>query len=972
MNEIGKRIAKYRKNSGLTQEQLGKKLNVSSQAISKWENNVSQPDITTLEKLAEVFGISLAEFLNLSENNSPQAAAQKSDKFKFHKYKTWYLVAGLGILILILSLCAFLIPIRYSSKQIMNKYESSIFYLTASGPYGSKTGSGFFINNSGLALTNYENIEGCTEGKVKIDGKKEYNIKKIVGIDEERNLALIQIDISKSKPVKLGDSNSVEMGDKVFSLSFTYGEKACTIAEGMIYKVEAKSDGTDSIQSTASIEDALSGGILINEKGQAIAIISDYLSISGVGFDMVNVCVPTNKIDKISKDINLSLLDYYKQKYGTYNIVYDGNGATSGTMHSQECLVNDNFELNKNQFVKENYLFCGWEYNGRIYSDGTAVRNLANKNQTITLKAIWKGYYTISFDGNGATGGEMEDQLVVLGESTKINANQFSKETYQFVEWDFEGLKFANEAVINSDLAFIGDKIIFKAIWEYKEYQITYVLNGGQNSQQNASSYTIISDNLQLYNAEKSGFTFVGWYKESDFSGEKITEIPSGSKGDVILYAKFDAINYNITYVLNDGEQTDNPATYTVEDGNIPLKAATTNKEGFQFAGWYLDKDFQQPINNISCSTVKNYTLYGGFLSKKISEGFIELHSKYDLVYYLQSNCKTYNEKDYILCNDIDLQEMTWQPFLYKGNFNGNGHKIYNLYYTRGSSYEGISGNYSGFIAVLTDGTLKNLIIENPIFTEYQNYDNSISKVYTSGLIGRAENSTITNCGVQGGRIYSIYGKNLYIGGLVAYAKDCNINNCFSSCTLYSRITLSIVDTNCYAGAFAGYVAGQYTQRSNIENCYSSGTIDLSTSASESYLSGFIGYALYYNIKNCYSSSYYKYADYPYNRYRGGLVAYAGNVAVESSFAFGDYREESSFTSSSYPKGIWLVQKASGDCTFINCYSGRELTDPNNLNQEQFVDCHSAVELETILDYVLQNWDSNIWAFYSDKFPTLK
>ena len=54
---IGKRIVRYRKAMGLTQDQLAEKLGVTAQAVSKWENDQSCPDITMLPKLAEIFGV---------------------------------------------------------------------------------------------------------------------------------------------------------------------------------------------------------------------------------------------------------------------------------------------------------------------------------------------------------------------------------------------------------------------------------------------------------------------------------------------------------------------------------------------------------------------------------------------------------------------------------------------------------------------------------------------------------------------------------------------------------------------------------------------------------------------------------------------------------------------------------------------------------------------------------------------------
>jgi len=64
---LGKRIMQHRKQLGLTQDQLAEKLGVTAQAVSKWENDQSCPDITMLPKLAELFSISVDALLGREE-----------------------------------------------------------------------------------------------------------------------------------------------------------------------------------------------------------------------------------------------------------------------------------------------------------------------------------------------------------------------------------------------------------------------------------------------------------------------------------------------------------------------------------------------------------------------------------------------------------------------------------------------------------------------------------------------------------------------------------------------------------------------------------------------------------------------------------------------------------------------------------------------------------------------------------------
>lgn len=67
-NTLGMRIAQLRKRKGLTQEGLAEILGVSSQAVSKWENDLSCPDIQLLPRLASTLGITVDELLSGKNN----------------------------------------------------------------------------------------------------------------------------------------------------------------------------------------------------------------------------------------------------------------------------------------------------------------------------------------------------------------------------------------------------------------------------------------------------------------------------------------------------------------------------------------------------------------------------------------------------------------------------------------------------------------------------------------------------------------------------------------------------------------------------------------------------------------------------------------------------------------------------------------------------------------------------------------
>ena len=76
---IGNRIQKFRKEKGLTQEELGAKLGLSSQAVSKWENDASCPDISLLPQLCRLLGVTADELLS-GKTDTVQVVPQEKRK----------------------------------------------------------------------------------------------------------------------------------------------------------------------------------------------------------------------------------------------------------------------------------------------------------------------------------------------------------------------------------------------------------------------------------------------------------------------------------------------------------------------------------------------------------------------------------------------------------------------------------------------------------------------------------------------------------------------------------------------------------------------------------------------------------------------------------------------------------------------------------------------------------------------------
>lgn len=69
MKSIGETIAYFRKQKGLTQSELAEKMNVTDKAVSKWERNLSCPDINAISKLADILDVSVEELLKTKKQD---------------------------------------------------------------------------------------------------------------------------------------------------------------------------------------------------------------------------------------------------------------------------------------------------------------------------------------------------------------------------------------------------------------------------------------------------------------------------------------------------------------------------------------------------------------------------------------------------------------------------------------------------------------------------------------------------------------------------------------------------------------------------------------------------------------------------------------------------------------------------------------------------------------------------------------
>ncbi|MFA5544005.1 MAG: InlB B-repeat-containing protein, partial [Bacilli bacterium] len=185
---------------------------------------------------------------------------------------------------------------------------------------------------------------------------------------------------------------------------------------------------------------------------------------------------------------------------------------------------------------------------------------------------------------------------------TNLSQLSTSKNGYTFDGW-FTNVSLDSSSAVTED---IKESITLYAKWNIVNYTITYYLDEGINASNNPTAFTIL-DNIPLEAATKTGYSFGGWYSDDSFTQE-VTSIEAGTNANIDLYAKWDNLNYTITYHLDEGvNASNNPNTFTILD-NITLESAS--KTGYSFGGWYSDDSFTQKVTSIEAGTNANIDLY--------------------------------------------------------------------------------------------------------------------------------------------------------------------------------------------------------------------------------------------------------------------------------------------------------------------------------------------------------------------------
>jgi S1-C subfamily serine protease len=176
---------------------------------------------------------------------------------------------------------------------------------TSDSPFGfpdqgsTATGSGFVVDKEGTIITNAHVVEGSNDVSVRFEEDGEPVDAKVVGRDPSTDIAVLEVDPddAKLKPIPLGRSSEVEVGDAVVAIGNPFGFTR-TVTTGIVSALQRQIEAPNGfpirnvIQTDASINPGNSGGPLLDADGRVIGINSQIATGGSSGSVGIGFAVP--------------------------------------------------------------------------------------------------------------------------------------------------------------------------------------------------------------------------------------------------------------------------------------------------------------------------------------------------------------------------------------------------------------------------------------------------------------------------------------------------------------------------------------------------------------------------------------------------------------------------------------------------------------------------------------------------------
>ena len=188
-------------------------------------------------------------------------------------------------------------PGELDSEDIFDLCTDSVFSIETFNAKGEsiRTGSGFFIASSGLAVTNLHVLQYAHTAQITTKDGSVYDILGVAAYSAENNVAIMQIDGTGFNWLPITSSDNAAVGQVVYSLGHPLGLD-WTISRGIISYVGRENAGRVFLQFTASISQGSGGGALVDSRGNVIGITSS----SYTAGSSLNLATPSKYITELT------------------------------------------------------------------------------------------------------------------------------------------------------------------------------------------------------------------------------------------------------------------------------------------------------------------------------------------------------------------------------------------------------------------------------------------------------------------------------------------------------------------------------------------------------------------------------------------------------------------------------------------------------------------------------------------------
>ena len=244
-----------------------------------------------------------------------------------------------------------------------------------------------------------------------------------------------------------------------------------------------------------------------------------------------------------------------------------------------------------------------------------------SKNETSGTRIIEPVcVYSVTFDGNGATGGKMAALSINVGETTALTANAFTRTGWTFLGWatrkDATAADYANQAKVKDLAKTDGAKVTLYAVWKVNAYTVKFDGNGATSGAMAAQARTYGDGKALTANAfKRTNCHFLGWSTTKGgavkYTNKQADNLSAKAGATVTLYAVWKISAYKVAF---DGNGATSGA---VEAQAINVGAATAltanafARTGCTFLGWSTKKD-ATAADYKDAAKVKNLTKTNG------------------------------------------------------------------------------------------------------------------------------------------------------------------------------------------------------------------------------------------------------------------------------------------------------------------------------------------------------------------------